>query len=199
MFSDGSGFSTPDAHDSDDQVVQVASSGHLIWTSDGTRLPGYRVFTHLDQGRPWSFIEGNLCAEGCSLEVRFGMKNGEKRAYLTADYGHDNPGTMVDLEFVNGALRVSRTTLFPPGTFTQSGLVTEATAAGPIPLEGVRVERAMTGGYQSAVTDKRGFYTIFGMFNGTSSVYVSKDGYKTHTARVTIDGDTRFDTQLVRH
>ena len=199
MFPDGSGFSTPDARDSDDQIVQIASSGYLIWTSDGTRLPGYGVFTHVGQGAPWSFIEGTLCAEGCSLEVRFGMKNGERRAYLTADYGHDNPGTMVDLELVNGALRVSRTNLFPPGTFTQSGFVREATTAGSIPLEGVRVERAMTGGYQSAMTDKSGFYTILGMFNGTSSVYASKDGYETETARVTIDGDTRFDTQLVRH
>jgi hypothetical protein len=198
MFPDGFGFSTADLYDSDDQIVQCTVSGELLWTPDGTRLPGYRVLTIRDS-ITWSYIDGNLCAEGCSLEVRFGMKNGEKRAYLTADYGHDNPGTMVNLEIVDGALRISRTNLFPPGTFTQSGFVTEATAAGPTPLEGVRVERAMTGGYQSAMTDKNGFYKILGMFNGTSSVYVSKDGYETETDRVTIDGDTRFDAQLVRH
>jgi hypothetical protein len=37
-------------------------------------------------------VEGKICEEGCGFEVRFGSENGERRAYLTIDYGHDNPG-----------------------------------------------------------------------------------------------------------
>ena len=77
-------------------------------------------------------------------------------------------------------------------------MIAEVTAAGLVPLQGVLLYRAMTTGYQSAVTDAKGFYRILGMYNGTSSVYASKDGYQSETRRVTIAGDTRFDLQLVR-
>jgi hypothetical protein len=92
-----------------DEVHGKQSAVGPIWTADGTRLPGYRL-EHGYQGA--SFITGKICAEGCAFEVRFGTRNGERRAYLTADYGHDNPGTLVDVEVSGGALVVTRTSLF---------------------------------------------------------------------------------------
>jgi len=44
---------------------------------------------------------------------------------MTADVGHSNPGTVVDLEIAGSALVVSWTDLFPPGTYTLSGVVTK--------------------------------------------------------------------------
>ena len=59
---------------------------------------------------------GAVCQEGCAFEVRFGDEGRRARAYLTADYGHDNPGTLVDVEVSQGALVVNRTLVFPPGS-----------------------------------------------------------------------------------
>ena len=107
VFTDpGTGFSTSDLRDAQEQLLQVNTANELIWTADGTKLQGYQV----QQGYSGvSYIAGNICAEGCTFEVRFGTKNGERRAYLTADYGHDNPGTLVDVEVSGGALVVTRT------------------------------------------------------------------------------------------
>jgi hypothetical protein len=38
-----SGFSTSELHDVQEQVLQLNTANELIWTVDGTRLPGYRV------------------------------------------------------------------------------------------------------------------------------------------------------------
>src|SRR6202043_3140072 len=88
-----SGFSTSDLRDAHEQIVQFNAANELIWTADGTHLPGYPV-------------QGNaISAEAsckCSLVVHFGTSNGERRAYLTADYIHDNPGTLVDLAIAGG-------------------------------------------------------------------------------------------------
>ena len=146
-----------------------------------------------------SFILGKICAEGCDFEVRFGTRNGERRAYLTADYGHDNPGTVVNVEVSGSVLTVTRTSLFVPGSFTLSGVVTEATPTGNVPVEGVTVYRGVVTGYRSATTDRNGFYSILGMFDGTDVVGTSKEGYaKTEHMGVSIKGDTRFDIQIVR-
>lgn len=145
------------------------------------------------------FILGKICAEGCDFEVRFGTRNGETRAYLTADYGHDNPGTLVDVEVSGGALVVTRTSHFVPGSFTLSGVVTEGTPTGNVPVEGVSVYRGVVNGYRRATTDRNGFYSILGMFNGRDVVGTSKEGYaKTEHMGVSINGDTRFDIQIVR-
>ena len=83
-----SGFSTSELRDVHEQIVQFNTVNELIWQVDGSRLPGYRVESHNFFGRGATyFIGGRLCAEGCALEVRFGTKDGERRAYLTADYG----------------------------------------------------------------------------------------------------------------
>ena len=92
LFTEGaSGFATSDVRDAQDQVIQFSVTRDLIWAADGRRFSGY----------PVSGIYVNaekLCA--CWFEVRFGTVNGERRAYLTADYGHDNPGTLLDIETV---------------------------------------------------------------------------------------------------
>ena len=134
----GTRFSTSEVRDVQEQVLQLNTANELIWTADGTRLPGYQV-ERCNCYPGVSFIVGKICAEGCAFEVRFGTRNGERRAYLTADYGHDNPGTVVDVEVAGGALVVTRTSLFVPGSFTLSGVVTEATPSGIAPVEGVAV------------------------------------------------------------
>jgi hypothetical protein len=176
--------------DAQDQIVRFTSAGELIWTADDTRFPGYpRV-------QPLSIDAGRVCQ--CWLEVRFGTQDGERRAYLTADYGHDNPGSIVDLEVVGGALMVSRTDVFPPGTFTLSGIVTEATATGPAPVEGVEVLRLYGSGWQVGTTDRNGFYEIHGLYAARQEVTTIKAGYETARELVSVDGDTRFDIQIVR-
>lgn len=65
--------------------------------------------------------------------------------------------------------------------------------------------------YQTTTTDKRGFYSFSGLYLGTKNVIgVSKVGFEDPSGSsespeateggqaVTIDGDTRFDIQLVR-
>ena len=101
-------FSTTDLRDAQDQIVQFNVAGELIWTADGTRLSGYRVGQD-GWGNLQYWIEGKICPQGCAFVVRFGTKDGERRAYLTVDYGHDNPGTVVDVEVEGGALVVSQT------------------------------------------------------------------------------------------
>jgi hypothetical protein len=185
-----SGFATSDIRDADEEVVQFNTAGELIWP-DGTRLRGY-----------WA--RGNSipaeAACGCWLAVRFGTIGGERRAYFTADYGHDNPGTLVDLQVTGGVLVVKRTSVFAPGTYTLSGVITEATANGPMAVEdaGVwRINEEHTG-WQVARTDKSGYYELRGLYAGGGEVSVIKAGYETARSDVTIDGDTRFDRQLVR-
>ena len=39
----GTGFSTSELHDVHEQVLQLNTANELIWTADGTRLPGYRA------------------------------------------------------------------------------------------------------------------------------------------------------------
>ncbi len=154
VFTDSaSGFSTTDLRDAEDQIVQFSKANELIWTEDGRRLPGYPV-----SGNSINAEKG--C--NCWFEVRFGTKDGERRAYLTADYGHDNPGSIVDLEIVGGALVTSRTDVYPPGTFTLSGVVTEATPTGDVPVEGVAVYRGYSTGWLEAITDRHGYYRFLG-------------------------------------
>lgn len=192
MFRDrASGFWTSDLRDAQEQIVQFNTANELIWTADGTRLPGYRA-----EG---NFIPADASCK-CTLVVRFGTRNGERRAYLTADYGHDNPGTVVDLEIAGGVLVVSRTNVFPPGTYTLSGVVTEVTETGQGPVENAgvwRVNEEETG-WQEGTTNKDGFYEIHGLYDGSKEVSVMKEGYNTVSRVVPINGDTRFDIQLVR-
>lgn len=198
VFTDSAtGFSTTDLRDVQEQIVQLSSAGELIWTADGTRLPGYRVTRPTGDGKVL-FIEGKICPESCAFEVRFGARGGERRAYLTVDYVHWNPGTLVDVEVIGGALVVTETDVYPPGSLTLSGVVSERTPRGRAPIEGAEVWRSAGYGWRSATTDANGFYRIQGLYDGSETVHTSKDGYLPDERAVTIEGDTRHDIELAR-
>jgi len=190
------GLSTSDVRDGRGHVVQFTTGGDLVWT-DGTLLhghqadgPGHRVNT----GGPEASCQ-------CWLVVRFGSAAGERRAYMTADVGHSNPGTVVELETEGSALLVSWTGTFPPGTFTLSGVITEATGAGPVPLDNAEVWRLNEeqSGWDHGATDKNGFYQLHGLSDGSRRASISKEGYQTiEQPDVPVHGDTRFDIQLLR-
>ncbi|HUP41242.1 MAG TPA: carboxypeptidase regulatory-like domain-containing protein, partial [Vicinamibacterales bacterium] len=110
----------------------------------------------------------------------------------------DNPGTLVDVEVRDGALVVNQTATYPPGTPTLSGRVTEMTSTGEVPVAGASVWRSVPAGGQGIATDKHGNYKIAGLIDGTSAVYVSKDGFGAQKTDVPMQGDTRFDVVLVR-
>jgi hypothetical protein len=97
---------------------------------------------------------------------------------------------------IGGALQVTQTGIYPPGTPTLSGVVTGATARGPVALEGVQVGRGISTGWRVARTDRNGFYEIRGLIDGNDSVYNTKDGYEKQTTKVVMAGDTRFDIEL---
>jgi len=191
------GLSISDVRDAQDHIVQFTTAGELVWIADGTHLPGHSAL-----GPGESFV--NVAEEPscqCWLVVHFGASNGERRAYLTADYIHFNPRTVVALEIVRGALMVSRTDVFPPGTYTLSGIVTEATETGLTPIENVAVYRLNqeAGGWDATTTDRNGFYEIHGLTDGSRLTGFSKDGYeKVEQADFPIHGDMRFDVQLIR-
>ena len=200
VFTDSKGFSTSDLRDVQDQIVQFNTANELVWAADGTRLQGFKV-DRLDFANGPVYmvsIPGATCSQVCAFEIRFGSKDGERRAYLTVDYIHDNPGTLVDVEIAGGALVVTQTEVFPPGTPTLSGIVAELTPNGLVPLEGVNVHRGVTTGWRSATTDKDGRYSIPGLIDTTDKVSVIKDGYQTHSQNLTMNGNTRLDVQLVR-
>jgi len=192
------GLSTSNVRDAEDHIVQFTTAGELVWTADGTRLLGHSV-----EG-PGYQSSSNVAAEPscqCWLVVRFGASNGERRAYLTADYIHFNPGTVVALEIAGGALIVSRTNVFPPGTYTLSGIVTEATETGLTPIENAEVWRLdeEQSGWDHTTTDKNGFYQLHGLSDGSRRATFSKEGYQTiDQSDVPVHGDTRFDVQLLR-
>jgi hypothetical protein len=190
-FADAAtGLVTSDVWDAKDHVVQFNSDGELIWLADGTHLKGYVPVQT-------SVAAESLCA--CWLEVRFGTTNGDRRAYLTADYGHWNPGTLISLELTAGSLVMTQSDVYPPGSYTLSGVVTEQTPAGLEPVEDVTVSRLYGGGWQEAKTDSKGFYKIQGLYDRTDIVSAGKSGYERFEERVAVYGDTRLDIQLVKH
>ena len=193
FFDPASRFSTSDLRDAEEEIMQFSTAGELVFPATNTRLAGFRRLAGPEQG-----IEGDICGRLCAFVVRFGIKDGEQRAYLTIDYGHDNPGTLVDVEVANGALVVTQTDLYPPGSPTLSGVVTEAMPAGPVPVAGVTVYRGVITGWRVAKTDKNGFYEMRGLFDGVEEVSTNMEGYETVKSNVSIKGDTRFDIQILK-
>ena len=198
IFNDPlTGLSTSDVRAAQDQIVRFTTAGELVWMPDGTHLPG-----HFVQG-PGYQSSSNVAAEPscqCWLVVRFGASSGERRAYLTADYIHFNPRTVVGLEIAGGALIVKRTDVFPPGTYTLSGLVTEASETGLTPIENASVYRLdeEESGWDQTTTDRNGFYQIHGLTDGSRLTGFTKDGYEKVEQAFPIHGDMRFDIQLIR-
>jgi hypothetical protein len=97
-------------------------------------------------------------------------------------------------------------------SFTLSGVVFEITAAGQAPIEGVEIYCDSCGspeGHTFVHTDAAGFYSLAWTRNGVHLLFVTKAGYAlfdpTGTLRdadgripATVNGNTRFDVQLVK-
>jgi hypothetical protein len=198
VFTDPvTGFSTSDVRDAHDHIVQFTTANELIWI-DGTRLPGHPV-----EG-PGHRMLGNMPPEAscqCWFVVRFGATAGQRRAYITADVGHSNPGTLVGLELAGTTLLVSWSDRFPPGTYTLSGVITEATPTGLVPLANAQVWRLdeEQSGWDHNTTDQTGFYELRGLSDGSRRATFRKEGYRDiELGDLPVHGDTRFDVQLVR-
>lgn len=101
MFTDAvSGFSTTDVRDVQDQIVRFDTANNaLIWAADGRSFSGYPV-------------SGNFMRADRSFQVRFGMKDGERRAYFTETVAT----TICDVEVISGQLVITPTTAHVPGS-----------------------------------------------------------------------------------
>ena len=98
----------------------------------------------------------------------------------------------------------------PTATYTLSGMVFEVTATGPAPIEGVEVYCDSCGspdGHTFVYTDANGFYRLEWAANGVHPLFVTKESYRHPNGaplddhgriRATVNGDTRFDVELVR-
>lgn len=92
-------FFTTDVRDVDDEIVRFdTSTNSIIWATDGTAY---------EEGQ-WD-VNGVLLAGGF-FQVRFGTKDGERRAYFT----EVDPPTICQIEPVNGFLSISRTNVAVP-------------------------------------------------------------------------------------
>jgi hypothetical protein len=84
----------------------------------------------------------------------------------------------------------------PGSTFALFGVVSEVTANGVMPIEGVQVEEYDR--HQFSTTDANGFYHISGVSAGRIGVGFEKEGYESSRSIVNVNGDTRFDIQAIR-
>jgi hypothetical protein len=95
-------------------------------------------------------------------------------------------------------------------TYSLSGVVFEMTSAGVAPVEGVEVYCDSCGeyGHTFAYTDANGFYNQAEAHAGITALLIYKNGYDVVGATTTpggfgmreamVNGDTRFDIQVVR-
>lgn len=82
-------------------------------------------------------------------------------------------------------------------TATLSGLVFGVTPTGLRPVDGARVRLEIGSYRQDALTDQNGLYSMTGLYEGSSSITTSRDGYDTDTRKATISGDVRLDIGVV--
>lgn len=82
-------------------------------------------------------------------------------------------------------------------TATLTGLVFAMTATGLKPVEGARVRLEIGSFRLDALTDAQGLYSMTGLYEGSSSITTSRDGYDTDTRRATVSGDMRLDIGVV--
>jgi len=99
-FTDpASSFSTSDVRDVQDQVMRFdTASNSLIWTVNGQSYTGYPV------------IDTYFIRSDKFFQVRFGMRNGERRAYFT----EAGRGTICDVEASSGGLTITPTDVTVP-------------------------------------------------------------------------------------
>ena len=101
MFTDpASSFTTSDVRDVQEQIVRFdVSSNSLIWVGDGRSFSGYPV-------------SGLFIGAARSFQVRFGTKDGERRAYFT----ETATATICDIEIVGVQLVITGTNVPVPGS-----------------------------------------------------------------------------------
>ena len=101
VFMDpASTFSTSDVRDVQDQIVRFdTATRSLVWAADGRSFPGYPV-------------SGLFVRSDRFFLVRFGTKDGQRRAYFTEAAA----GTICDVEVVGGQLSITPTTVTVPGS-----------------------------------------------------------------------------------
>ena len=96
-------------------------------------------------------------------------------------------------------------------TYTLFGIVSEITPTGLAPVEGVEVYCDSCGefGHTFTYTDAKGAYSFSGVYGGLTPLLIRKTGFQvvdpartlpdgTGTRNATVNGDTRFDIELVR-
>ena len=81
-------------------------------------------------------------------------------------------------------------------TYVVSGTVLDTTAVGSTPIEGARVVDVSSG--RSTTTDTQGRFSIPDLPTRTRSISVTRSGYVTHTATVTMDSDRQLEIRLER-
>ena len=81
---------------------------------------------------------------------------------------------------------------------TLSGVVFTVEPTGLAPLADARVRLDIGSFRLDATTDQNGLYSMSGLYEGSSSITTSRDGYDTDTRKVTISGDVRLDIRVVR-
>jgi len=74
------------------------ASNSLIWAADGRSFSGYPV-------------NGNFVRADRAFQVRFGTKDGARRAYFTETVS----ATICDIEIVGGQVVISATNVAVPG------------------------------------------------------------------------------------
>ena len=100
-------FTTTDVRDAQGEILQFSTDGELVWTADGSRYPGY-----IADGRV--ITAGKIA--GCYFYVRFGTRDGERRAYLTwsEPVTAERPATLLDVAVIGGVVVVHDTDIVVP-------------------------------------------------------------------------------------
>ncbi len=83
----------------------------------------------------------------------------------------------------------------PIVTYTVSGVISEITDSGEMPLEGVHVENSES--HDVTITDGDGFYSLGGFRAGMARLNLSKEGYELQFREVAVEGDVRFDAVMI--
>ena len=96
-FVDPRGGSTNDVRDSEGDIVRFTVDGLLVWPPTMATFGGFPV-------------AGNLIGPTQGFEIRFGTEGGQRRAYFT----ERGPGTICDIDLINGMINVSPTSQTVP-------------------------------------------------------------------------------------
>ena len=82
-----------------------------------------------------------------------------------------------------------------PQTFTLSGMVTEVSGAGVVPVSGALVQE--TRFQRGATSDADGHYSISGVPAGSGFIRISKNGYVSSTSNLDISADATLNVRVM--